>query len=323
MPHQHSHHHGHSDGIAAGAGHEARRGHARQLKIVLVLSGVYMFAEAAGGLLTGSLALLADAGHLLSDVASLVLGLFAIWIAQRPATPRRTYGHTRVEILAALGQGVALVAVALMIGLEAVERFQTMREVNGLGMMGVASGALLVNSIGMLVLSRGRRESINIRGVWLHVASDALGSLGVISAGLVIWLFGWLWADPAVSLLISVLVLFAAWQLVRDALDILMEGAPGHLDVEEIRTALAELAEVASVHDLHVWTIGNGEISLSSHLVSPPGGDPSGLLREVRGLLGDRFSIHHSTVQIEVADGSDPDCEGACDSPPARAASGS
>ena len=243
MPHHHSHHHGHSDGIAAGAGHEARRGHARQLKIVLVLSGVYMFVEAAGGLITGSLALLADAGHLLSDVASLVLGLFAIWIAQRPATPRRTYGHTRVEILAALGQGVALVAVALMIGLEAVERFQTMREVNGLGMMGVASGALLVNSIGMLVLSRGRRESINIRGVWLHVASDALGSLGVISAGLVIWLFGWLWADPAVSLLISVLVLFAAWQLVRDALDILMEGAPGHLDVEEIRSALAELAE--------------------------------------------------------------------------------
>ncbi len=323
MPHHHSHHHGHSDGIAAGAGHEARRGHARQLKIVLVLSGVYMFAEAAGGLITGSLALLADAGHLLSDVASLVLGLFAVWIAQRPATPRRTYGHTRVEILAALGQGVALVAVALMIGLEAVERFQTMREVNGLGMMAVASGALLVNSIGMLVLSRGRRESINIRGVWLHVASDALGSLGVISAGLVIWLFGWLWADPAVSLLISVLVLFAAWQLVRDALDILMEGAPGHLDVEEIRSALADLAEVASVHDLHVWTIGNGEISLSSHLVSPPGGDPSGLLREVRGLLGDRFSIHHSTVQIEVADGSDPDCEGACDSPPARAVRGS
>jgi cobalt-zinc-cadmium efflux system protein len=324
LSHDHSHasHLGHSHATIPGGSHEARRGHARKLMVVLGLSGTYMFAEAAGGLITGSLALLADAGHLLSDVASLVLGLFAIRIAQRPATATRTYGHTRVEILAALAQGVALVAVALMISLEAVERFGSIREVNGLGMVAVASGALLVNSIGMLVLSSGRHESINIRGVWLHVASDALGSLGVIAAGLAIWLFGWLWADPAVSLLISALVLFAAWQLMRDAVDILMESAPGHLDIEEIRSALSSLTEVASVHDLHVWTIGNGEIALSSHLVSPPGGDPAGLLHEARGLLGTRFSIHHSTVQIEVAEGADPDCEGACD-PPQVAATGS
>jgi cobalt-zinc-cadmium efflux system protein len=292
-----------------------RQGHARRLITVLCLSGTYMFAEAAGGLLTGSLALLADAGHLLSDVASLALGLFAVRMAQRPATSQRTYGHTRVEILAALAQGVALAAVALMIFVEAVDRFGSGHEIDGLGMMWVASGALVVNSIGMWVLNSGRSESINIRGVWLHVASDALGSLGVITAGACIWLFGWLWADPAVSILISALVLFAAWSLVRDAVDILMEGAPGHLDVNEIREALMGLDGVSSIHDLHVWTIGNGEIALSSHLVSPAGDAPTKLLADVQFLLRDRFEVRHTTVQIEIHDGDVPDCEGACDPP--------
>ena len=301
------HDHSHGDPV--------RQGHSRRLTIILCLSGSYMFAEAIGGLLTGSLALLADAGHLLSDVASLALGLIAVSVAQRPATSRRTYGHTRVEILAALTQGVALVAVALMIFFEAIDRLGSQHEVNGVGMMLVASGALAVNLIGMRVLNSGRSESINIRGVWLHVASDALGSLGVILAGLVIWQFGWLWADPAVSLLISALVLFAAWNLMRDAVDILMEAAPGHLDVEEIRSALAGLPGVASVHDLHVWTIGNREISLSSHLVCPPGGNPNQVLQAVQSVLQERFSIRHSTVQIEIRDGNDPDCDGACDPP--------
>lgn len=301
------HDHSHGDPV--------RQGHSRRLTVVLCLSGTYMVAEAVGGMVTGSLALLADAGHLLSDVASLALGLFAVRVAQRPATSRRTYGHTRVEILAALTQGVALVAVALVIFFEAIERLGGHHEVNGLGMMVVASGALAVNVIGMRVLNSGRNESINIRGVWLHVASDALGSLGVILAGLMIWQFGWLWADPAVSMLISALVLFASWNLIRDAVDILMEAAPGHLDVEEIRTALAALPGVTNVHDLHVWTIGNREISLSSHLVCPPGGNPEEVLRAAQSLLGERFSIGHSTVQIEVRDGSDPNCDGACDPP--------
>ena len=308
------HAHGHTDDHLNPA-HAARHGHARRLTIVLCLSGSYMFAEAIGGLITGSLALLADAGHLLSDVASLALGLFAIRVAQRPATAQRTYGHTRVEILAALAQAIALFAVAWMIFVEAIERFGSEREVDGLGMMVVASGALVVNLIGMRVLNAGRSESINIRGVWLHVASDALGSFGVIIAGLMIWQFGWLWADPGVSVLISALVLFAAWNLARDAVDILMEAAPGSLDVEEIREALAGLRGVTSVHDLHVWTIGNREISLSSHLVSPSGGNPNELLRDVQALLGDRFSIGHTTVQIEIRDGDDADCEGACDTP--------
>lgn len=313
----HGHDHSHiqesfPQGLPAGA----RRSQARRLKLVLVLVGTYMIAEVVGSFLTGSLALLADAGHTLSDLASLLLGLFAVWVAQRPASRQRTYGHTRVEILAALGQGVALVAVAIMIFAEATSRLGTAPEVNGLGMMAVATGGMLANAVGMLLLERGRRDSLNIRGVWLHLATDALGSFGVIVAGALVWGFDWTWADPAIAMVIAVLVLFSAWQLLRDAVDILMEAAPGHLDVEEIRDAMLDLTAVSDVHDLHVWTIGNGEVSLSSHLVSPDGVDPNGLLREVREVLAERFSIHHTTVQIEIDDGSDADCEGACDSQP-------
>jgi cobalt-zinc-cadmium efflux system protein len=290
--------------------------------VVLVLVGLYMIAEVVGSYLTGSLALLADAGHTLSDVASLILGLFAVWVAQRPASGNRTYGHTRVEILAALAQGIALVAVAIMIFSEGLSRIQIAPEVNGVGMMIVATGGLLMNVIGMYILNRGRQESLNIRGVWLHLATDALGSLGVVAAGAAIWAFSWTWADAAIAMVISVLVLVSAWQLLRDAVDILMESAPGHLDVEEIRSAMAGLSAVASVHDLHVWTIGNAEIALSTHLVSPAGGDTSALLREVRDLLADRFGVRHTTVQIEIDDGSESDCEGACDPPAATALGG-
>jgi cobalt-zinc-cadmium efflux system protein len=310
--------HAHSHGLPPGA----RAEQARRLVVVMVLTALYMFAEVAGGLLTGSLALLADAGHTLSDVASLGLGLFAVWVAQRPASASRTYGHTRVEILAGLAQGVALVAVALVILVEALERIGESPEVNGPGMMLVASGALLANGIGMAILNRGRKQSMNIRGAWLHLASDALGSVGVIAAGAAVWGLGWLWADPAASLAISLLVLFAAWQLLRDAIDILMEAAPGHLDVEEIRRVLVELDDVSDVHDLHVWTIGNQEISLSTHLVSSAHGDPNAVLQRVNALLEHRFAIRHSTVQIELETGTDPSCEGACDREPAPRVAG-
>ncbi len=311
------HAHDHSRPSHASGPNSPKRNDRLRLLVVLLLSASYMFAEVAGSLWTGSLALLADAGHTLSDVASLLLGLLALRIAQRPATSRRTYGHTRVEILAALVQGAALVAVSGMIAFEAIERLGQQGPVNGVGMMVVAAGGLTFNAIGLYVLNSGRSDSINIRGVWLHLLSDALGSVGVIAAGLAVWLFGWLWADAAVSLLISGLVLFAAWQLVRDASHILMEGAPAHIDVDEIRASLAGIPAVTGVHDLHVWTIGNGEISLSSHLVAPPERDRPSLLREVRSLLRRRFEIHHSTVQIEVDDPSlsDAQCAGACDDP--------
>lgn len=313
--HDHAHSHGHAHPTGAGIGNEARRGQAKRLLVVIVLNLAYMIAEVVGGLLTGSLALLADAGHTLSDLASLGLGLFAVWFAQRPASASRTYGHTRVEILAALAEGIALVGVGLVIFYEAFERLGVAHEVNGLAVMWIAAGALVANGLGALILNAGRRESLNIQGVWLHLATDALGSLGVVAAGAAVWLFGWVWADTAVSMVIGVMVLLAAWQLLRSAVDILMEAAPGHLDVEEIRSALGELGDVTSVHDLHVWTIGNGEVSLSSHLVAPPDRDPNALLREVRRLLDSRFSIRHSTIQIELEDDAEADCEGACDPP--------
>ncbi len=276
-----------------------------------------MVAEAIGGLLTGSLALLADAGHLFSDAGALSLSLFAIWVAGRPPTTNRTYGHSRAEILAALAHGVALCAVALVIALEAIERLGEVREIQGLGMVGVAAGALAINLSAAWILNEGRRDNLNVRGAWLHVLSDALGSVGVILAGLSIWAFGWLWADPVASIAISALVLVSAWHLLREAMNILMETAPGHLDVDEIRGALGELPAILGVHDLHVWTIGNGEVSLSAHLVARPETDQDKLLETSQSLLGDRFGIEHATLQVEKASarGSGADLQAANDCP--------
>lgn len=316
--HHHHHHHsapGPDVASSAKARQAARRQNRRRLGIVLCLSAGYMVAEFVGGLLTGSLALLADAGHLASDVGALALSLTAIWIAQRPADARRTFGHTRAEILAALAQAIALVLVAVFIVVEAVERLGSPSDVKGLGMVLIASGALAVNLSGMWILGQGRHESLNIRGAWLHVASDALGSLGVIAAGTLIALFGWQWADPAASLLISALVLIGAWKLLREAVDVLMETAPAHLDVGEIRSALQTLSGVSEVHDLHVWTIGSGEISLSSHAVAAQGCEPGELLRRIQDVLAKRFGIAHATIQIEpYTEGGDGHCEASCES---------
>ena len=308
--HHHNHHHGSQ--LGSEAGRQSRRKNRRRLIVVLCLTAAYMVAEVIGGLLTGSLALFADAGHSASDVGALALSLTAIWIAQRPAAPRRTFGHTRAEILAALAQGMALAVVAALIVVEAVERLQTPSEVKGLGMVLIASGGLAVNLVGMWILGHGRHESLNVRGAWLHVASDALGSLGVIAAGALIALFGWRWADPAASLLISALVLIGAWHLLREAVDVLMETAPAHLDVREIRQALQTLSGVDEVHDLHVWTIGSGEISLSSHAVAAPGCEPGELLRRMQALLTKRFDIAHATIQIEPHDAG-VECETGCE----------
>lgn len=315
-------HHNHGHGAHAGSEgrREARRRNWRRLAIVLCLSACYMVAEFVGGLLTGSLALLADAGHLASDVGALALSLTAIWIAQRPADVRRTFGHTRAEILAALAQGIALAVVAVLIVVEALERLGSPGETHGLGMVIIASGALAVNLTGMWLLSHGRHDSLNVQGAWLHVASDALGSLGVIAAGTLIALFGWQWADPVASLLISALVLLGAWHLLREAVDVLMEAAPPHLDVSEIREALQGLPGVREIHDLHVWTIGSGEISLSSHAVASQGSEQGELLRRIQALLNQRFEIAHATIQIEAYDANgDGNCEGGCESADADA----
>jgi len=295
------------------AGHahtDGRQANRRRLLAALVLTAIYTVAEAVGGWWTGSLALLADAGHSISDVTSLGLAIFASWYATRPPTTQRTYGHSRAEILAALAHGATLFAVAAWIGNEAVERLtHGSGEIIGAGMIAVAAGALAVNGCSLWILESGRRHNLNVRGAWLHVLTDALGSVGVIAAGALVWAFDWRWADPVASLAIAGLVVWSAWHLMREAVDVLMETAPRHLDVEEIRGALGDLPAVEAVHDLHVWTIGNGEISLSSHVVARELPEPSELLGRIQSLLASRFGIRHATIQVE----SDASCEVACD----------
>ena len=309
--------HTHSQSSRAGHAHDsgdARTMNRRRLLLTLFLALGYAGIELVGGLLTGSLALLADSLHMVSDVAALALSLLAVWMAARPASGRRTFGNSRAEILAALANGLALAIVAIFITTHAVERFMTPRDVAGEGVMVVATGGLLINLIGLWILEGGRSESLNVRGAWLHVLSDTLASVGVIIAGAGIWAFGWLWLDPAVSMIVSALVLLSAWHLIREALDVLMETAPAHLDPEEIRNALVDVQGVESVHCLHVWTIGSGEISLSSHLVIDPSRDAEALLLDVREQLSARFSIDHTTIQIETAASqADPTCADPCE----------
>ena len=298
---------------------EAGRGAAnqRRLGIALALATAYLVVEVVGAVWTGSLALLADAGHMLSDVAALSLALFAAWVALRPADDRWTYGGSRAEILAALAQGAALMVVAVLISVEAFERFATPQTVQGPGVLAIATGGLLVNLAALRVLGDGHQHSLNVRGAWLHVLSDALGSIGAMGAGLLIWQFGWLWADPAASLAISALILFSAWHLIRDAVDVLMEAAPRHVDMEALRRGLAALESVQSVHDLHVWTLGQGRVALSCHLVTDHVANSESLLTDAYTLLGTQHDIDHATIQIETESlaHSSPRsvCHGACD----------
>jgi cobalt-zinc-cadmium efflux system protein len=282
-------------------------GRERRLALVLVLVAGYLVAEVVGGLWTGSLALLADAGHMGADVAALGLALFAFWLARRPAHPGRTYGHHRAEILAALANGSALVAVSLGIALEGVARLRAPSPVDAAPMLAIAAGGLAVNGIGLWLLHDGREGSLNLRGAWLHLLSDALGSAAAIAAGVAILAFGWLLADPIASLVIAALVVRSAWTLLRETVAVLMEGAPGHIDVDRVREAIGALPGVASVHDLHVWTITSGMVALSCHVCSDDSEPPARLLRAVQGRLRESFGISHSTVQVEPRDFEEPE----------------
>jgi len=278
----------------------------RRLGIALALAASYMVAEIIGGLLTGSLALLADAGHMLSDVFALSMSAVAIHISQRPPTPSRTYGYYRTEILAALGHGVLLVCVSVAIFVEAWQRLGEPHEVAGGPMAVVAAGGLVVNLIGLAVLNAGKQDSLNVRGAWLHVLSDALGSAGALAAAAAIWAFGWLWADTAASVAIGLLVVHSSWALLRETLDILMEGAPAHIDVTEIHRSIAGLPGVHAVHDLHVWTITSGMVALSGHVVANDGEPHGRLLQTICNRLHGDFGIEHSTIQIEPTNFEEP-----------------
>ena len=293
-------HHDH-DGHDHAHGH-ARSGSKRGLFWTLLLLCGYLVAEVVGGLIANSLALLADAGHMLSDVAALGLSLFALWMAERPPTPQRTYGYYRTEILAALANGAALLAVSVFIFVEAVRRFRQPPEVHAGVMLAIAVGGLLVNLAGLRFLGAHREENLNIRGAWLHVLTDTLGSLGTIFAGGLIWGFGWNLADPLTSILIALLVIYSAWQLVAESVSVLMENAPLGVDVDQVRDRMAQSPGVCSVHDLHVWTITSGLNALSAHVVIEDGRSHAELLTEIRQVLHESYRIDHVTIQIEPGD---------------------
>jgi cobalt-zinc-cadmium efflux system protein len=269
--------------------------------MVLALVLLYLVAEVIGGWWANSLALLADAGHMLSDAAALGLALFALWIAQRPADPRRTFGYYRAEILAALANGATLIAIAVYIFIEAFRRLAEPPEVMGGLMMGVACGGLVVNVIGLWILNAGKHGSLNVRAAWLHVLGDTLGSVGAIVAGILMWAFQWYWADPVASVLIGALVLYSAWALVKESVAVLMESTPQNLDVDQIRDSIIAIDGVLAVHDLHIWTITSGLNSLSAHVVVRDGADHAAVLRDVREALHEQFGIDHLTIQIEPA----------------------
>ncbi len=299
---QHGHHHGHSHGHGHSHTHGAGARNRRRLTLTLGLAAAYLVAEVVGGLLANSLALLADAGHMLSDVGALALSLFAIWIAQKPATPRRTYGYYRTEILAALANAATLIAISLYIFFEAYQRLRAPEPVQGTLVTWIAVGGLLVNLSGLFILHGGKDDSLNLRGAWLHLLTDALGSVGAILGGVAIWAYGWYWADPAVSALIGILVIYSAWDLMKESVAVLLEGTPGHIDLEALRGAMLEVEGVEAVHDLHVWTITSGMEAMSGHVVAdgPPDCRPwDEILADLHRLLHDRFGLGHLTIQIE------------------------
>jgi cobalt-zinc-cadmium efflux system protein len=273
-----------------------------RLAWTLGLTLAYMLAEVIGGFLSDSLALLADAGHMLSDAASLGLSLFAVWIAARRPNPKHTYGYYRAEILAALANGAALVGIALYIFGAAVSRFGAPHVVEGPLMMWVAFGGLVINLLCMAILHSGRAESLNMHGAWLHLLTDALGSVAALIAGGLIWAYGWNWADPAASILISLLVVYSSWGLLKEAIAILMESTPAHIDIDAVLAMLSSTEGVCEIHDLHLWTITSGMDSLSAHIVVANGYASHDILTAIQRSLHEHFGIDHVTIQIDPLD---------------------
>lgn len=271
----------------------------RRLGIVFGLTLTYLIVEVIGGLITGSLALLADAGHMLTDVAGVGLALFAIKFAERPASPERTYGYYRVEILAALTNAVVLIGISLYILYEAYRRFIDPPEVESRLMLGVAGVGLIVNLVGMYILRSGSRESLNMKGAYFEVLSDMLTSIGVIVAGIIMLTTGWYYADPLISAGIGLFILPRTWLLLREAVGVLLEGTPSDVNLTALREAIGKLPGVSDVHDLHVWTLTSGVNAMSTHAVLVDDKKHDEVLRAVRELASSTFKIGHITVQLE------------------------
>lgn len=267
--------------------------------IALAINVTMLVVEAVGGVITGSLALLADAGHLLSDSGSVVLALLAAGLASRPAGGRRTFGYQRSEVLAALVNGLTLVAISIAIAVAALGRLSDPPEIDGGGVLALGLFGLLGNVAATLVLAQGQREDINLEGVLRHSVADALGSLGVVLAGAFVLAGGSSIVDPVVSLAIAALILASSWRLIKEPIDVLMEAAPAGFDVDAVGAAICEEKGVRSVHDLHVWTVTAGFGALAAHVVVSVQSDRDLIRRHIEVMLHERFGIDHTTLQME------------------------
>jgi cobalt-zinc-cadmium efflux system protein len=285
---------GHAHGAQSAAGKNKKN-----LAIVLGLTTAYLVAEVVGGLWTGSLALLADAGHMLTDVAGLALALLAIWFSEKPATPERTYGYYRFEILAALTNAVVLVGISLYILYEAYERFKNPPEVESAAMLGIAAIGLVINIVGMFILRAGSKESLNMKGAYFEVLSDMLTSIGVIVAGIIMLTTGWYYADPLISAGIGLFILPRTWALLKESVGVLLEGTPADVNLENLRESLTKIEGVAGIHDLHVWSLTSGVNAMSVHAVLTDDNEHDRVMKRVHALCTENFKISHVTVQTE------------------------
>ena len=277
-----------------------RHTESRRLKWALAISVLYFFAELIAGFMTNSLALLSDAGHMLSDVGAMALSLFAFRFARRPATHESTYGFHRAEILAALFNGLALWLIVGIIFSAAYSRFLDPPEVESFGMMIVAIAGLFVNIAAAAILHGGHHHNLNLRGAFLHVGSDAIGSVGAILAGFIMLTTGWYLADPLIGVFIGVLILVSSWSLVRDCLSVLMQAVPKGIRLEEVRRTIEAVEGVSKVHDLHIWAVTSDIFTLSAHAVVESGGDFHEVLNGIEDTLKERYNIEHTTIQLEI-----------------------
>ena len=302
MAHSHAPLHLHNDGHERCAHdhsvHGKRPSVTRALQIALGLTVALMIAEVVGGLLSNSLALLADAGHMLTDAGALALSLFVAWMCRQPSRPEKTYGYLRWEILAALLNGATLLLISFWIVWEAVSRFRSPEPIAGGLMLAFAIAGLVVNAIAVWILHGVNADSLNVRGAYLHVLGDMLASGGTVVAALLVRLTGWIAADPIASLVSTVLIIGSAWRLVREAVDVLLEAAPPHIALEAVRSRLESIPGVESVHDLHVWTVTSGVVAMSVHAIVRQPEHHQGVLERAHDLLQE-MGIHHVTVQLE------------------------
>jgi cobalt-zinc-cadmium efflux system protein len=291
--------------VSNGSGNHSHRHNSdswRRLSLVLVLTATYMVAEVLGAWWTGSLALLADAGHMFTDVGALVLALTAVWFGSRPATSSKTFGYYRLEIIAALINGVALVVISLLIFYGAYQRWLAPPVIRSGPMMLVAAGGLIVNLICARILHSRDEVDLNLRGAWLHVMGDVLGSVAAMLAAGSIWLFGWYQADAFFSVVIGLLIIWGSTRLIRESTNVLLEGTPAHINLAAVEDVILATSGVNNVHDLHVWTITSGRDALSAHVIHEHSISQPDLLRELRSKLHDKFGVDHLTIQMETPD---------------------